>query len=137
MRDAHDTRRTVDCRAKEVVVAPLVDAEMNAATDMKGDSASRRGVAERLLQLECRGYRIERVIESGMEAVAGRLDDGSPMPLYGCSRNCIMPRKSSPHPFGLLLPQARAALDIGEKKGDDASGCLHRITQKLRANRYQ
>jgi len=70
---AHDSRRTVDCAAEEIIVAALDHPPVQPATHVKGNAVGGRRIGQRLLQVNRRRERVERVIEGGMHAVAGHL----------------------------------------------------------------
>ena len=127
MCNTHYPRGAVDRAAEEVVVTALVDTGVQPATYPQGDAAGRFGVSERLLQLQRRAYGIEGVVEGGMDAIPGHFHDRAVVALHCGFRDRVVARQGRTHPFGLLLPQPGAALDIGEQEGDDARRCLHGI----------
>ncbi len=120
VRRAHDPRRAVDRAAEEIVVAALHDAGVQPAADEEPEPSGRVRIGEHLLQFDGGADRVRRVVEGRVHAVARHLDDRSPVTRDGFARQRIVPRKSDRHLPGLLLPEARASLDVTEEKGDDA-----------------
>ncbi|HLW12350.1 MAG TPA: hypothetical protein VKU81_06600 [Casimicrobiaceae bacterium] len=122
---AHDARGTVDGAAEEVVVAALDDAGVQSATDMQRDGVFALRLADRLLQRYRGADRIEGIAECCVESIAGRLDDEPSPGFDGTPRERIMAGEGGPHALGLLLPEARAAFDVGEQERRDGGLFLH------------
>ncbi len=134
---AHDARGTVDGAAEEVVVAALDDAGVQAATDLQRDGVFGLRLAERLLQRDGGADRIEGIAERCVESIAGRLDDEPAPRLDSTPRERVMAGEGGPHALGLLFPQARAALDVGEQERRDGGMFLHdRSPWGMTARRY-
>ena len=125
MRSVHDARGTVDHTAQEVVVAALVNTNVQSAAHPKSDAIGRIGIGHLLLQLQCGGECVDRVLEDGMDAVAGHLYHYAVVVLHGRPGDRIMARERKPHPLGLQLPKPGAALDVGEEKCGDGGKALH------------
>ena len=102
--DAHDPGSAIDRLAVEIVVAALVNAGVQPAAHAKDDASGCFGVSQIPLQIQRRVDCIERIVESGVDAVACYLDDCTAVPRHGCLGNRVVPRQSRPHPFGFLLP---------------------------------
>ena len=116
VRRAHDPGRAVYGAAKVIAVAVLDDAAMESAAHAKRRAACHRRIMERSLQVQCGGERAPCVVEDGKETVAGHLDHCAAVRLDGVSRQRIVEGERLRHPRFILLPQCRAALDIGEEK---------------------
>ena len=119
VRGAHDPRRAVDRAAEIVVVTTLDDACVHPAAYAQRDAFGRGGVVENLLQLDRCAHRVERVLERRVQAVARHLDHRAAVALDRPAREGVVPGQRVGHPAGFLLPEAAAALDIGEEKGGD------------------
>ncbi len=117
VRRAHDSRRTVDRAAEQVAVPLLDDAQMQTAAHLERDPVGDLRIAKRQLQRKRRIYRVQRIGEGGIDAVAGRLHDGSAVARDGRARQHVVPRERPRHPHGFLLPQPGAALYVGKEKG--------------------
>ena len=119
VRGAHDARRAVDGAAEVVVVAPLDLADVQPATDpqlqsVRPGSAMPRWIATAAVQ------RGDRLVERGVHAVAGHFHDRSAARCDRRSNERVVARERGLHALRLLLPELRAALDVGEEKGDRA-----------------
>jgi hypothetical protein len=119
VRESHDPRRPVDRAAEEVAVAALLYPNMQAAAHLEGDTGGRTGVAERQLQVDRCVNGVERVSKRRMNAIAQHLHDPAAIFGNGRARDRVVARERLAHPLGMLLPQLRTSLDIGEQKGYD------------------
>jgi len=115
MRRAGYARGPIHRASEEIVVSTLVDACVQSAAHAQSDAASRFHVGERLLQFQYRADRIERVVEGGVDTIAGHLDYPAAMDLDRRLGNCVVARQCRPHPLRFLFPQANAALDVGKQ----------------------
>ena len=120
MGHAHDPRRAIDGRAEVIVVAPLDHAQVQAAAHADRDAVGDRGVDQRLLERHRGLHGVERVVEGGEQAVAGRLDDDAAVAFDGHPGPRIVLREGAGHALALLFPQTGAALDVREQDGDYA-----------------
>ncbi len=125
MGSAHDTCRTIDDGAEEVVVAALVDTRMQTAPDLDGNAAGGVGIGECLLQLEHRSDRIDGIVEGCVDAITQRLHDQPAMAFDRRPGERVVTRERRGHPLRLLFPQPGAALDVGKKKSGDGGSFLH------------
>jgi hypothetical protein len=67
------------------------------------------------------GLGVERVGSSGegsTEGIADSFEDTAAMSVDGVPEEHVMARKRRGHGLGMLLPEAGAALDVGEEKGN-------------------
>ena len=117
MRGAHDARGTVDDGAEQVVAAALDHARMQAAADAQLDALGGRRIGERGLQRDRSLQRLGRIAERGIHAVAGHLDHHAATSFDCRAAKLVVMRQRGTHPFGRLLPQPGAALDVGEQDG--------------------
>ena len=113
----HDPRRTIDGAAEIVVVAPLDFAKMQPAAHAQRQSGRRLGIGEPALNGHGGVESKDGVVEGRVHPVAGHLHDGSVVGCDGAADDRVVVRQRGPHPLGLLLPELRAALDVGEKEG--------------------
>ena len=79
-----------------------------------------RWIAQCKLQLQRGMQRVERIAEHSMDPIAGRLDDEASVRFDGLAAERIMTCQRGPHALGLLIPQPRASLDVGEQNGRDS-----------------
>ncbi len=118
VRDAHQARRPVDRAAVVVAVARFRLARVQAHAH-----AERTGRVPRFpVERELRGDRgVDRVVggvEGGVEPVPRRLDHEAVVTLDGVTHDGIVTRERLLHRLGVLLPEARRTLEIGEQEGD-------------------
>jgi hypothetical protein len=73
----HDSRRAINGTAKVITIAVFDDASMQPAAHAKGRTAASGRIVERSLQVQCGSEGRTRVVEDGMDAVAGLLDHAS------------------------------------------------------------
>ncbi len=122
MARSQEPGKSIERRAKVVVVALL------GYTRVQGDPHPKGGVLAPGFGLEGtlgseRGLkRIERRDKGGTEGVAGPLEDLPKVRLDALAEDHIVLGESSLHGVAMLLPARRAALDVGEEKGDGAGG---------------
>ena len=131
MRRGHDARSAVDRRSKEIIVTTLDDTDMQSAPHGHCKAVGRFEVGERLLQRERGSDRIERIVEGGVSAVAGRLHDHAMVRLHDRARDRIVASQREAHPPRVMLPQTGAALDVGKEKRCGGYG-LHGSASPLR-----
>jgi hypothetical protein len=112
----HDPRRPVDGAAEVVVVAPLDFAEMQPAADAQRQSGRRLRIGEPALNGHGGVESGDRLVEGSVHSVAGHLDDRPAVGHDGRPHQRIVARQRGPHLLGLLLPEVRAAFDVGEKE---------------------
>ena len=111
----------------EVVAAPLLGLP---AVDAH-PHPQRAGLAPRLgdqaaLRGEARRRRVDRAGEDRHHPVAGRLDHRAAGSLDGVAQDRVVPAEGDLHAVRELLPQARAALQVGEQEGQGSGrGHLH------------
>ena len=84
------------------------------------DAMGRRRIGERQLQLQRGKDPVEGILECGIHADAGHLDDDAAVALDRRPDHRVVARQRVLHPLGLLVPKPSAAFDLGEQKGDDA-----------------
>jgi hypothetical protein len=125
---AHDPRRAVDLGAVEIRIAALVRSRVQAAAHAQPCGGG-LGIGQCQLHLHDRGERIVGTREGRVDAVAGGLHHGAPVLLDRRSRQGVVAGEARPACARRLLPQARAALDVGEEERyaadsptEDASG---------------
>ena len=119
VRGGHDPRAAIHRASIEIVVAALDRARVNAAANVQRDPAGRVPIDERSLNRQRRDDRVERIVEPRMNAVAGRFHDNAAVALHRSFDDRVVSRECPAHLLGLLLPQARAALDVGEQYGGE------------------
>ena len=119
MRSAHDTCGTVDHAAENIVVAALDDPRMQPAAHPQCNAVGRGRVGERLLQLNRRVHRIDRVIESSVNPATHHFHDGAAVILDRSPRERVVTLQCRLHTLGTLFPQPGAAFDISEQNSDD------------------
>jgi hypothetical protein len=68
------------------------------------------------LGIDCRSNGGGSRIEAGQESVAGRFDDISLSICDRLGQQRVMTSEGGRHLVGMLLPEASASLDIGEKE---------------------
>ena len=127
VRDRHQPRRTVHRRAVVVAVAQLRLAGVQAHPHpQRRRSAPTLRRAARAARRPRRRPRRDARRERGVDAVAGRLDDVAAVRARSPSRRIASWRASAAaHRVGVLLPQARRALEVGEQE-------RHRPRRQLR-----
>ena len=125
MGGAHHARGAIDGVAEVVVVATCVDPGVQSAAHAQGDAVGSRRVGERPLQLHGCAERVEWVGKDGQHAVAGRLDDAAAAVNDAPLRNRVMARQRILHALRRLLPQPRAAFDVGEQVRGDGRRLVH------------
>jgi hypothetical protein len=125
VRNAGDACGAVHDTAEVIVVTTLDSPCVKAAAHFERNPGSRRRIGERLLQLQCRPQCIARVIKHGMRTVADHLDNDAAMRFHCCAHERVVPRECGRHPLGMLLPQLRAALDVGKKNDQRFVGVAH------------
>jgi hypothetical protein len=130
---SHYASRTIDRRTKVVVVAVLDDSPMQSTAHAERYTVGRGWILQRLLQLQCRADRVERIFESGVNAIAGHFYDDAAIVLHCATGDRVMARQRRPHPFGPLVPQPRAALDIGEQEYRDRGLIVHALSPRRQA----
>ncbi|MDZ7653119.1 MAG: hypothetical protein U5L03_11480 [Burkholderiaceae bacterium] len=118
---AHHARGAIHGRAEVVAVTPLVHTQVQSAAQGQRQHAG-RWMADLELQLHGGSHRLGRIIERGMQAVAGCLHHPPGMLLDAAPRQRIVPRQGRADPLGLGLPQSRAAFDVGEQISDGSVG---------------
>jgi hypothetical protein len=121
----HDPCGSVDGATEHVVIAALDHPQMESGAHAQRDMIVCGQTRERLLQDRSGVKRVQRVPESGVHPVAGHFHDHATVSFHRLPRQGIVFRQGERHPLPLLLPQAGAALDIGEKKGGDPGCRLH------------
>ncbi len=126
MRGGHDARRAVDRGAVVVVVAPFRDARVQAAACAQRQAAHPLELGERALQLHRGADGIEWIAEGRVQPVARLLHDVPAVPFHRLARERVVARHRRAHPIGLLLPEAGAALDVGEKERRGAGRLVQR-----------
>ena len=97
---------------------------MQAAAHAQRNTVGGLRIGERLLQLERGAHRVERVVEGGVHAVAGHLDDRAAMRSTAERAMRVVARERRLHALRLALPQPGAAFDVGEEKGRDVQASL-------------
>ena len=68
---------------------------------------------------------IQWIVEFSMNTVARHFHDAAMVRLDGSACDRIVPGQGRTHPRRVLLPQAGAALDVGEEKGGNRGAGLH------------
>ena len=121
----HDACGTIDGAAEVVVVAALDYPHMQPATHLQGDAIRGGGIGQRLLQLQGGCHSVESVIEYRVDTVANHLHDCSAVTFNYYSDQRVVARQSRLHPFGLVLPEPGAPLDVGEEKGCVCGWVVH------------
>jgi hypothetical protein len=77
-------------------------------------------IGQPLLQLQRGAERIERIVERAVCAVAAHFHHNAVVVLHRGAHDRIVARKRDLHALVLTIPQARAALDVGEQECRDA-----------------
>ena len=125
MRGAHDPRRTVDRAPEVIVIAPLDHSRMQPTAHAQRNTAGRRRIGQRLLHVQRRSERVQRIVEDGMDSIAGHLHHRAVAMLDRAARERVVRGQRLRHPSAVLLPQRGAALDVGKKKGRDCGWVVH------------
>ena len=76
--------------------------------------------AQALLSREAGGYAVACRVEDGHDAVAGGLDDLAAERPPRPRQDVVVLRERDAHGVGVVLPEARAALHVGEEEGERA-----------------
>ena len=120
VRRAHDARSAIHGGAEEIIVPPLVDADVQAAAGPQREGrasirwSSMRVAAARPPQWRSADRRIRHVLRRPSVLTTRTAVFG-----YRLARHQVMLRKSKPHLLRLLLPQPGAVLDVGEQERRD------------------
>jgi hypothetical protein len=69
------------------------------------------------LRGECCIHRVDGFFESTVDTIACGLDNDSAIRFDRITQEGVVPRQRILHQFRVLLPELRAAFDIGKKKG--------------------
>ena len=115
---AHEPGRSVQRRAVVVALAQLRGARVDAHAYQQ--CPGRRPVlrAERELRVDRSRDRVRRGRERGMHTVTRGLHDVTVVTLDRRAQDLVVARQRALHRFGVLLPEARRTLEIGEEEGD-------------------
>ena len=116
MRRIHDPGRAVDGVAEVIVVAGLYGARMHAAAHAQREARRGGRIEQCDLDFNHGSEAIRRILERGVNAVAGRLDHAPAMAVHGVAQQRIVPADRLRHLFRLLFPLRRASFDVGEEK---------------------
>ena len=122
MRHAHDAGGAIHLGAIKIVVARFGCRAVQTAADAQRQAGGCSCIGQRVLQLQHRQQGLQRLLEDGVDAVARAFDDAPTVRLHGASVECVVPGQRGTHQVGLLLPQAGAALDVGEQETDGGRG---------------
>ena len=134
--NAHDACSAVHGTAEEIAVPALIDPCMHAATHQKRQAFRSLLVREQLLKSYRGVHRIERIVKGRVHAVARHLHDGALVSFDCSSQDRVVACQRQAHALGFLLPQAGAALDVGEQIGCDCGRYLHAEPFKRATDRY-
>ena len=116
-----DTLRTNDGqRGKIVAVASFSVARVQAHAHAHGADLAPAFSVQRSLRVECRTHGIGGVFEYRAERVADDLEHVSSVCVDRAFEQRVMTRLRPFHRIGMLLDEARRALDVCEKKRNGA-----------------
>ncbi len=90
-----------------------------------------RELRQTTLRLLRRPQARDGLVEMGQEPVAGRLHDGAAVPLDGRPEDRVVGSEEVGHRVRVLVPEARAALDVGHQERRDR-GARGRARRRVR-----
>src|SRR4029079_3414130 len=122
---SHDACGAVDGSAEVIIVAALDYPNVHPAAHFQGNAVRGSGIGQRLLQLQGGSHGVESVIEYRVDTVANHFHDCASVTFNYYSDQRIVACQSRPHPFGLMLPEPGAPLDVGEEKGCVCGWVVH------------
>ena len=125
MRGAHDARGTIDGSAEIIVLAAFAHTCVHAATYVQRKAFGQCVIRERNLRLDARDDCVAGILECCMHPVPRRLDDNAVLALDGLPEKPVVATKRTTHPLRLILPKARAALDVSKEEGRDGRSFDH------------
>ena len=73
-------------------------------------------LGQRALQGQCGLHAVDGIVEHGVDAVAGALDQVAAVGLHGGAAELVVLCQRAAHRLGLALPQPGAAFDVGEEE---------------------
>ena len=117
--DREQPRDPVERRTEEVAVACVGGPRVKRHPDPDRSDGMLGQVRETDLARERRGQARRRLIEAREEAIPGRLDDRAPVGLDRRSQDRVVGCEEVRHRLRVLLPEARAPLDVGHQEGRD------------------
>ncbi len=121
----HQPGRPVQRRTVVVAVAQLRSAGVHTHAHPQRAGLGPRFGAQRELRVDCRIHGLGRAREGGEEPVPGRLHHVPTAGLHGGGHHLVVTRQCPAHRVGMLLPQTRRPLEIGEQE-------RHRPRRQLR-----
>jgi hypothetical protein len=92
---------------------------VQAAADPQLDSVRSGRIRQRLLQLQRRFEGVDRVIKSGVGAIAAHLYDDAAVRIDGGTHDGVVAGQGDLHALVVTIPKASAALDVGEQERRD------------------
>ena len=115
---------SVERRPEIIVVALLGDSGVQGHADFEGEACGGAGgdTAQALLRLEGGFEGHGSGGEGGAESIADGLEDGASIGLDGGAEEGVVASEGEAHSVGLFVPEASAALDVGEKERDGSGG---------------
>ena len=114
MRSAHDARGAIHGSSEKVIVPAFGAAEVDSAADGYRKTSSRFR-SKRDLKGYRRADRICRIVENGIHAIAGGLDDAASACVNGRPTERIVGGQRTTHRSFVLMPKSGAAFDVCEK----------------------
>ena len=118
--EREDAGDTVERRAEVVAVALLGQPGMQRHTHPQRAGRSPRFGVQRALRGQRGGQRIGGTREDRVDAIADRLENHTALRSDRLPQHGIVARKGGGHRLWVLLPQLRAAFDVGEAEGERA-----------------
>ena len=118
----HQPAGAIERCSEIVAVAFLGLAGVNADAAAQRTGCSPLFGRERASGHDCRGDGRGRLAEHGVPAVAHRLDHRAVVRFDRVSQHGVVAYKRRPHGVGMLLPETRRTLEVGEHEGHDARG---------------
>ncbi len=116
VRGRHDPRGPIQHRPEVVTVSAMRDPRVNPHANRQRTRRTPRLAEELQLRVGCRRHRGPGRREHRMHAVARRLDHVPTVRLDGAAQDGIVAGQRPLHRLGMLLPEARRALEIGEQE---------------------
>ncbi len=134
MRRVGQACRAVRRRPVVVAVAELGFAGVQPHADPQRRGVDQLLTRERELRLDRGADRVAGGREHGVHAVARRLHDVPAVRADRVVQDRVVAREGDRHRVGLLLPETRRALEVGEEKGDGARRQIGHVRSLVRVS---
>jgi hypothetical protein len=114
--DPHQPGKAIQCRPEDVSVTDLDAARVDGGADRDSHPGRPLGAKESPLGRNGGGDRRFRSVEAREHPVAGALHNGSAGLLDGAAKQLVVDLQGAGHLVPMVLPEATAALDVGEQE---------------------